>query len=416
MLNIKNVSKRCINHISTKVLDKTIDLLEENLVKSIDTIMKNKFGYFFDFISHPMKLSILIHYLSPKSYKKHIVFTSYNNNDKFGRIRSNIIMAFKVNNRNAYAYITTKGEYDCGEVATEASFFIIGKDAKKVLHEIINFDETTAPLYRLINKYKKGITTMPVLNFMVKNKEGDIFTFHNNIPIKKMEQMYIDKKNKNKILSYIKKWNDAIGVFEANCISYKIGILLYGVPGTGKTSIAKAIAHHFDYKLNVINVGDFSSHMINSINENISNENKTQIILLEDIDYIFGKRQNEQTTEEKSRTNALLQFLDGTSSCSNVIIIATTNDYESLDPAIVRDGRFDLKIHMDNIDVEVAKEMCTSFDLSTSESEELLADVSFPVNPAELQNKIIKHIFDNMRIGKEVITRVLNFKREIGYR
>ena len=119
----------------------------------------------------------------------------------------------------------------------------------------------------------------------------------------------------------------------------------------------------------------------------------TKILLIEDIDYIFGKREQEMTPEQKEQSNLLLQFLDGTQSIPNIITIATTNDIDSLDPAIVRDGRFDLKIHMDNIEQEQAQKLADELNITTVPFT-LTEETSY--NPAQVQNQVIQHVFDNL--------------------
>ena len=67
--------------------------------------------------------------------------------------------------------------------------------------------------------------------------------------------------------------------------------------------------------------------------------------IIEEIDTIVNSRQNKELGEkEKVILSELLNFLDGPSSPDSCIIIATTNHIEKLDPAIIRSGRFDIKI------------------------------------------------------------------------
>ena len=99
------------------------------------------------------------------------------------------------------------------------------------------------------------------------------------------------------------------------------------------------------------------------------------------------------TPEQKEQSNLLLQFLDGTQSIPNIITIATTNDIDSLDPAIVRDGRFDLKIHMDNIEQEQAQKLADELNITTVPFA-LTEETSY--NPAQVQNQVIQHVFDNL--------------------
>lgn len=90
--------------------------------------------------------------------------------------------------------------------------------------------------------------------------------------------------------------------------------------------------------------------------------------------------------------NNLFQFLDGVSSPSNSIIIATTNYYDKLDPALIRDGRFDIKEEITEFDYDNAVELCKIFKLSDDKTRAILDNEQLPINPAYLQNKILKNL------------------------
>lgn len=212
---------------------------------------------------------------------------------------------------------------------------------------------------------------------------------------KSINAIYTNQQNKTKLINYITKWTNANNIFKALGITYKLGILLYGPPGTGKTSMAKAIAAYFNYQLVIIDMSTFCPEMAHAIS---ADENgKNMAYLLEDIDYIFGKREQDRTPEEKASGQAILQMLDGANSASNKIFIATTNFVESLDPALVRDGRFDLKIHMDNLTQPEAIEMVNSMKTEEGQNfDDIISSLEYPVNPAHLQNIIIQHIFEHL--------------------
>ena len=212
---------------------------------------------------------------------------------------------------------------------------------------------------------------------------------------KSINAIYTNQQNKTKLINYITKWTNANNIFKALGITYKLGILLYGPPGTGKTSMAKAIAAYFNYQLVIIDMSTFCPEMAHAIS---ADENgKNMAYLLEDIDYIFGKREQDRTPEEKASGQAILQMLDGANSASNKIFIATTNFVESLDPALVRDGRFDLKIHMDNLTQPEALEMINSMKTEEEQNfDDIISSLEYPVNPAHLQNIIIQHIFEHL--------------------
>ena len=189
--------------------------------------------------------------------------------------------------------------------------------------------------------------------------------------------------------------------FAKYCLPYKTGIMIHGLPGTGKTSLAFAIACELRYKLEAQHVGmtvlprisyiDMLNikDCINGIRE-ISFNGGINIVVLEDIDYIFGKREDAITPEEKQNANDLLQLLDGYLSIDNSICIATTNYYDKLDSALIRPGRFDLTIEMDYLNRQTAIEMCKYYEV---DYKKVFKEVkSFPVSPSYLQSIIVKYM------------------------
>lgn len=226
------------------------------------------------------------------------------------------------------------------------------------------------------------------------NKELD-FTFVGENHTKSFDNVFTNEQNKAKLFNHVSKWVHATDIFKSLGVTYKLGILLYGPPGTGKTSMAKAVAAHFGYDLNIVDMASFCPDMSSAIAKHKHSE--INIYLLEDIDYIFGKREQDRTPEEKAAGQAILQLLDGANSASNVIFIATTNCLESLDPALVRDGRFDLKIPMDNLSKVEALKMIESMKLNEEDNfDDLISTLEFPVNPARLQNLVVQHIFEHI--------------------
>lgn len=247
---------------------------------------------------------------------------------------------------------------------------------------------------------KKKTSTPPRTKIatIYKNRDGDYdwdgFTYS---ATKSLSDIYTSEKNITQVTSYLDSWKKASSLFERLNITYKLGILLYGPPGTGKTTMVKAIAQYINAPIYTIPVATLSSTPINFA-DLLSDDYDTSIVLLEDIDYVFSADRSSHSDENEARANALLQTLDGAVSTSNIIFIATTNSIESLNPALIRDGRFDLKIHMDNITEQAqAQAMCRSLELTDKEVDNLLAKEEYPINPAALQNKCIQHIFSSLK-------------------
>lgn len=234
-------------------------------------------------------------------------------------------------------------------------------------------------LTKYCEKYRSKFITIKALSI---NKQ-DRIEFDINDQIDGVDDKSIIFQEKHKIFDYIDAWLCSETYFTACGINHKIGILLYGEPGTGKTTFAKILATKYELNLIKFNLNEISKLV--SKNE-FWNELEESVVVLEDIDCLVSKRDESVTSEDKENFQALLQLLDGINSCNKTIFLATTNYIDNLDPALIRDGRFDIKVEMKNFDYDEAVEMCNKFNV---DSEVVLRDEQFPINPASLQNKII---------------------------
>jgi proteasome regulatory subunit len=133
------------------------------------------------------------------------------------------------------------------------------------------------------------------------------------------------------------------------------GVLLYGLPGTGKTLLAKAVAHRTDATfIRVVGselvqkyIGD-GSKLVREIFQ-MARKKAPTIIFIDELDSIAARRLNETTGADREVQRTLMQLLaemDGFDKRKNIRIIAATNRPDVLDPAILRPGRFDRLVHV----------------------------------------------------------------------
>lgn len=143
-----------------------------------------------------------------------------------------------------------------------------------------------------------------------------------------------------------------------------------------------------------IDLSTFNTLDTNVLASVISNTDGRQVVVLEDIDCLILDRENKDINkDEKTIINKLLQFLDSNSSPNNAIIIATTNHIELLDEAILRNGRFDLKLEVKSIKKkETALRMIESFELNEKDTKKILSDIQYPINQSYLQGEILKYL------------------------
>ena len=131
------------------------------------------------------------------------------------------------------------------------------------------------------------------------------------------------------------------------------GVLLYGTPGTGKTSFARAAAERFGCAFYVVNASSITGSYVGQTEGNIralfahARNNTPSIVFFDEIDAI-GRKRGQQAVNSPSdlALNVLLAELDGFTRAEGVFVIAATNRLDVLDEALIRPGRFDTKIEV----------------------------------------------------------------------
>jgi cell division protease FtsH len=140
------------------------------------------------------------------------------------------------------------------------------------------------------------------------------------------------------------------------------GVLLIGLPGCGKTLLAKAVAGEADVPFFSISGSDFVEMFVGVGASRVRDLFKQAkdaapcIIFLDEIDAVGRRRGSGFTSgghDEREQTlNAILVEMDGFDSADQVIVIAATNRSDVLDPALTRPGRFDRQIHVPLPDIK----------------------------------------------------------------
>lgn len=179
---------------------------------------------------------------------------------------------------------------------------------------------------------------------------------------RKFDTLFFDDPVVKSITDHLDNYTRQKRLFDEKDIIFKTGILLQGQPGTGKTSMASAIATYMNCGMISVDISTLKYIDIAALCNVINSDDNRYVILLEDIDCVVLNRDNvDIDKEDKTIVNKLLQFLDSSVSPTDVIFVATTNHPELLDEALVRAGRFNLVVNVDGITTEKIREMCRSF-------------------------------------------------------
>lgn len=214
-------------------------------------------------------------------------------------------------------------------------------------------------------------------------------------------------KVENELNASLEAFKTSKPLYLKHGVAYKLGILLQGPPGTGKTSLIKIICAKQSWPLYVVSLAGIDDNRLVTILNSIPAKS---VIAIEDIDG-FGLNLNR---EEKSpgasklfeiTMSGLLNALDGVVSPEDRIIIATTNHPDRLDPALIRSGRFDLHLTLDNITPTVFKKYMSRMypDFLIPETFLLLTGVS----TADIQ----KLVFSN-KDAPDAVLKALDMSEE----
>lgn len=135
------------------------------------------------------------------------------------------------------------------------------------------------------------------------------------------------------------------------------GYLFEGPAGTGKTSLARALASHFEMDVYFVPLSDIEND--NSLLQLIVGIEPRSMLLLEDIDVVRAAR--ERADDTGVTTAGLLNALDGISTPNGLITVMTTNDATRIEPALLRPGRVDMTQHIGLLDQRQFEQLVTAF-------------------------------------------------------
>ena len=194
------------------------------------------------------------------------------------------------------------------------------------------------------------------------------------------------------------------------------GILLVGPPGTGKTMLAKAVAGEANVPFFSISGSEFVEMFVGMGAAKVrdlfkqANEKAPCIVFIDEIDTIGKKRDNGGyggNDEREQTLNQLLAEMDGFDAAKGVVILAATNRPESLDPALLRPGRFDRRIPVELPDLAGREAILKVHAKDVRMGEDVdfgaIARATPGASGAELANIINEAALRAVKLGRKIV-------------
>ncbi len=200
-----------------------------------------------------------------------------------------------------------------------------------------------------------------------------------------LESVILPINMKEKLVNDIRKFIDDKNWYEEMCIPWRRGYLLYGTPGNGKSSLITAIASEFNLEVCICQLRSTREEDLSTLMRTLP---KNCLLLLEDIDCVFDDRKS----EGKVSLSNLLNQLDGVNASEGRLLFMTTNRPATLDSALIRPGRVDMTLKLDNPTMFQIEQMFLRF-FPKSKEPEVFAKRAIQYKPtmAQVQGYLLRH-------------------------
>lgn len=242
---------------------------------------------------------------------------------------------------------------------------------------------------------------------------------------KSLDRLYLSKRDKHKLTSMLQDFRDDKETLKSLGLPNKLCVLLYGLPGTGKSSSIETICTFLQkdmYNLNLKSVR--SNEDLAALWDHVTNKTKNGgCIVIEDIDcqtnVVLARNEhtrNEEFTQSHPLTQSetplslsyLLNILQGSLQRDNSVVIVTTNWIQKLDPAFTRSMRFDVKIDMKPADHEQIMEIYSVYFPKKNVPVALIKRVEeHKFTPAQFIDEFRQHIKNQDMSDEELFTPFL---------
>lgn len=210
--------------------------------------------------------------------------------------------------------------------------------------------EAQQEVLNLIERINRIRSTYPPVLRLASSYYGD--GWHSvTLPTRTLDSVVLRKGQKEDLVEDLGWFLNSESTYNRLGVPWHRGYLFHGPPGTGKTSLARALATKFGLDVYYVPLADYVAD--GQLIRQISNINSKSLLLLEDIDVLQASTSRDQNTNTKTLSlSGLLNALDGVVTPHGLVTVMTTNDMSVLDPALLRPGRADRIEHLGFLDDE----------------------------------------------------------------
>lgn len=236
---------------------------------------------------------------------------------------------------------------------------------------------------------------------------------------KPIETLYLRNDDQHNLINLLDRYKNNGMLYEKLGLPKKLGILLHGPPGTGKSTTIKAIATFLNKGIYYMDLKGVKNNMeLKMLFDYVDTHCENGVIVFEDIDamtdIVLNRDQNENNlidTLKQTETltlSYLLNLLDGTLSREDTIFIITTNHKDRLDPAIYRSGRCDTIIELLNANHDQIRKIFEAIMGQELDSNVLQKISEYQHSPAEFIFHVIKYVYHPDISHLEIMQPFLN--------
>lgn len=203
---------------------------------------------------------------------------------------------------------------------------------------------------------------------MIPARWGAQWINRGDLPPRTLESVVLKEGQLERLVDDLEEFLESEEQYDKRYLPWHRGYLLYGEPGTGKTSVARALANHFGMPIYDLPLGELDKDA--DLLSLVTQVPARSVLLLEDID-VFSAATTRTDEKGKTTIQAMLNALDGLWTPHGLVTIMTTNDRDALDPALIRKGRIDVEEEFTVLDDDQATRLArwyTGHTLTTAAS------------------------------------------------